>query len=210
MSPPKGITGFCCRVLISYGLLVLPWPGLQPAYAAFYRGLANLTLGGFSSDIKIGFRELRDDDDRLKDVELAIRRTGTNVERTTPINSRQTGYLPTAELVALILASPIPWARRGGALLWGLLLSHVVIFIRLAITLLYALTHQPPYIVGVSQGTSDLVYRIYEVAMKATTVSFVLPMLIWMAVTFRRGDLAAIIGPSDAAGERPRERPLSR
>ena len=188
MFPPKGSAGFVLRVLVFYGLLVLPWPGLREAYSGLFRGGANVIFGPLGSEVRIWFGPPLDDFGPDKDVELALQRKGSNTVRATPINTRLTGYLPTASVIALILATPIRWSRRWKALLWGILWVNAFIALRLAITLLYALTSQPPYIEGVTPFWSNVAYRIYEVAVRAPPTSFVVPVLIWILVVFRRRD----------------------
>ena len=73
--------------------------------------------------------------------------------------------------------------------MWGILWIHAFIALRLTITLLYALTSQPPYIEGVTPFWSDVTNALYEVAVKVPTTSFVIPVLVWILVVFRRSDV---------------------
>ena len=191
MFPPKSMAGFVGRVLLYYGLLTwVPWPGVREAYSALYRQGANLLFRRFSDEVMISFRSLTDDKDPAKDIELATRRRGTDAERTTPIDSRLSGFLPTAMVVALTLATPIPWSRRGNALLWGLVWVNAFIAAREVSTLLYTLTHPPPFHADLNPMWGEIAYRVYEIVGQAPATSFIVPVLIWILVTFRRGDLS--------------------
>ena len=200
MFPPKGITGFVVRVLLYYGLLAwVPWPGVRGAYSASYREGANLLFGQSDEELMISFRSLSDEKEPAKDIELVMRRRGTDVERTTPIDSRLSGYLPTAVVVALTLATPIPWSRRWTALLWGLVWVNVFIAAREVPTLLYTLTHPPPFHAGLNPMWGKIAYRVYEIVGRVPTTSFIVPILIWILVTFRRTDWAKfLVSPSSS------------
>lgn len=194
MFPPKGTAGFAVRVLLFYGLLAwVPWPGVSEGYSAFYRYTGNVFVESLGSEVTIWFRPPVYDKGPDKDLEFAIRAKGETAVRNTPINTRLTGYLPTVEVIALILATPIPWRRRGWAVLWGFIGANVFVAFRLATTLVYMLCHQPPYIDGVTQFWSDATYRVFEIAMRSPTISFMVPIFVWILVTFRRGDWTAFL-----------------
>ena len=200
----KRLAGFVFRVLLFYGLLVLPWPGVRQGYSVFYRESANLLFAS-SSDLIIRFRPRPlSKGDPSKDLEFAMSRRRESRERTTPIDTRLSGYLPTAELVALILATPIPWSRRGKALLWGLLWVSVFIALGHAILLLYSLTHPPAFIPDLNPVWGNVVYGVYEIIGRAPTPPFVVSILIWILVSFRGSDLSTIFGGSRRKRGHPR------
>jgi hypothetical protein len=187
------MVGFVTRVLLYYGLLAwVPWPGVREGYSAFYREGANLLFGLSGKELMISFRTLRDPSDPAKDLELVTRRRGTAAERTTPIDSRLSGYLPTVVVIALTLATPIRWSRRVNAMLWGLVWVNLFIALREIPTLLYTLTSPPPFHEGLNPMWSKLAYRVYEVIGQVPTTSFIVPALIWLVVTFRGGDLRGV------------------
>ena len=97
-------------------------------------------------------------------------------------------FWPTAMIIALVLSTPIPWSRRGWGLLWGLLLIHAFIVLRMTLELMasgYAVSEEPwalfhPGAFGrlVLQGANQLI-------VKNTSVSFVVPVVIWFLVALR-------------------------
>ena len=88
-------------------------------------------------------------------------------------------------LIALVVATPLSWSRRGWALLWGLLLTHVFIALRLTLTLAaggfavpdkaYALFHPGAFWQRILTGGQN-------VLSDNPTVSFVVPVFIWFLV----------------------------
>ena len=99
------------------------------------------------------------------------------------------GYLPIILLVALILASPVTWKRKGIALLGGLLVIHVFIWLKLYIQLLYEFNRAELNVVsfsGFQQNLMDTLHVLFVVYLGPT---FIVPVFIWLLVTFRKGDL---------------------
>ncbi|MEE9297365.1 MAG: hypothetical protein V3W34_20700, partial [Phycisphaerae bacterium] len=95
----KPAAGFCVRMVVFYGLLAAPWPGVRDAYAAVYRGAANAVFGSFGSEGLVHFQPLPQRQEAL-DSEITIRHRRSTVMATTRHSARVTGYLPTIEIVA--------------------------------------------------------------------------------------------------------------
>lgn len=151
MLPPRQLGRFFLAVLIVYAVLMAPWPGLEHGYAYLFRSGSNIVFARFWfwPDGGVRFLDLK----ALKPGDLApgtpeLEATGTfdtGMELRSQrapgaygylrTSSRYVGYGPTVVLITLVLATPILWARRGWALLWGLLLIHAFIALRLTLTL---------------------------------------------------------------------------
>ena len=143
MLPPKQIAWFLVRLVLLYAVFIAPWPVVPEAYAAAYRAVSNVVFGSFGSEGVVQFRKPQGPSDM--DTELAIRKRSSPVMGTTEHSARFMGYVPTAFVVSLILATPLPWSRRGKALLWAMLLVHGFIAIRLLIVLLYWFSGDSPW-----------------------------------------------------------------
>jgi len=105
-------------------------------------------------------------------------------------SSRYVGYGPAVVVIALVLATPIPWSRRWWALFWGMVWIHIFIVLRVTLTLTangfaadkkYALFHPSPL-------WSDVLARVESLLSDDPTVSFVVPAVIWFLVALRRSD----------------------
>jgi hypothetical protein len=102
------------------------------------------------------------------------------------LDTRSIGWDPTALTIALILATPVPWRRRGWALLWGLVLVNLFILFSLQSWIWNAspnisLTTLSPFW---KEMADDLEYTLIT----QMGVSFSMPVLIWIVVTFRLED----------------------
>jgi hypothetical protein len=203
----KGAAGFIVRLLVYFGLLAwVPWPGLQEGYRALFIGGADGVFGTSGAGISIRFRQVSGSD-RLEDVEMVVTPKGSPKFWTTPISSRVTGYLPTAAVIVLVAATPLPWPRRVRALLWAVVGVHLFILLRLAVALLYSLSvaRLGPFF-GAGGTWSDWIYRGLEVPIRMPTTSLVIAVLIWILATFRRDDLSNLMDARRRASFRPEGR----
>ncbi len=191
---PRGlIARFFFRVLLFYGLLALvPWTGLFEGYSAFSRAAGNAVFGSFGSGGMVRFRPLPEASGGM-DTEIAIRNVRSPVVGRLPHSNRFSGYLPTVETAALILATPIAWPRRWKALLWGMLLINGFVALRIWITLLRGFSmDQPCALYHPSPFWREALTHLYNYVAISPTCSFVIPALIWILVSFRSSDLAAM------------------
>ncbi len=203
MATARPIVAFALRLVILYAVLAAPWPGVRPGYAAMYRSAADLVLGSML-DGRLRFEPIPGAADG-KDVMVRLRAAeGSNQRLSMPHDSRLTGYLPTAELIALVLATPLAWPRRLIALAAGLMTVSAFIGVRLAALVAYVYAHEA------TGAPGGLISAAYEVLAVAPTPGFVVPVLIWALVCFRPAEASAWMrrvarpaGPADAARHPP-------
>jgi len=219
MLPRRVILRFTCLLVVFYVLLMIPWPGWERTYGGIFRSFGDVVFRRFWfwSDGYVRFLDhrslfLKEDIDnatpgklkadfkveRPNDVQdtlmLTMNRRVAGTFGQLSISSRIVGYWPTAWLIALILAKPMPWPRRGWALLWGLLLIHMFIAFRLSLSLAidrfgadraYSLFHLSPF-------WKDVLVRAETVFVVNPTVSFVVPTFIWLIVSVRWSEWTAL------------------
>lgn len=190
MLPVKQIVGFLARLLVFYGLLAFPWPGLREAYSAAYQAAGDAVFGSFGRDGVVRFEALPHVRGQM-DTEIVFGNRRTRpAPRAVRHSARLTGYLPTAEVLALILATPIPWSRKWKALLWGLVLVHGLVAIRVLIALLHHFSGDHPCaLYSPSPFWMVALTRVYKVTVVWVSFTFVAPLFIWILVAFRRADL---------------------
>jgi len=191
---PRQVAGFLVRCLVIYSLLVVPWPGVKDAYAAYLRAGGNLLFGSWGSRGKIELRALPPGETEWDTLSVL-----TNLERKksgeAKHNTWDLGYVPTAALVALVLATPVPWARRIRALIWGLLLVNAFVAFRMGLGFLGDFCSNQPFALYVVRPFWRPVLRqVVDVFLFAPAAYFAGPACIWLLVTFRRSDWNAIFG----------------
>lgn len=194
------VLGFALRFALAYALLVLAWPVVRPAYGAFYCALGNVVFQGGDGEVRFARKE-RIDPQQGFDVEVVMTKRGVPGKKNVmSSSSRLTGYLPTVSLVALVLATPIAWRRRRRALLWGLLLVHVFVALRMGIPIVRDFSNPNAIQVYYPGGFGRWALGIAERAfLRAPASWFVVPILIWILVAFRRDD-RELLGAGSAQG----------
>ena len=188
------VGGFLVRFLLVFGVLLVPWPGLGHAYAVLFRAGGDLVLGSFPSGVDVRFRPLPEGEAKWN-TELVVRNRQTQAVGSVPMSSRSMGYVPTAVLVGLVLATPIPWPRRRRALFWGLILVHGFVVLRLGLVILDGLSRSDalaPFIWGPFWG--KVLSRAAPALGHTPAGSYIVPVLIWVFVSFRRRDWFALFG----------------
>ena len=115
---------------------------------------------------------------------MILRTRGVETLGSIRTSSRYIGYTPLAMVFALMLATPMTWRRRGWCVVWGLVFAQAFIICRLTLTLAatgfaadkaYAVLAPGPFWFGV-------LTRVESLVSDNPTVSFVVPVLIWLTV----------------------------
>lgn len=204
---PERIGGFTWRLLLYYVLLgVAPWPGLRDAYLDLFRAGANAVFGSFGQSGRTEFAPAPESLPRW-DTYVRFSIAGTPMWVRVAYHAWIAGWIPVATLVALVLATRIPWSRRWKALVWGLVWTHVFVLFRVFVFVLFGFSG-PPLLPLLSVGPFG--HKVLEVALEVVSVSVatscVVPVLIWFLVTFRSEDWA---GALRAHGVGRRRRPAA-
>jgi hypothetical protein len=204
------IAMFLGRVALIYVILAIPWPGANKAYGLYFRALGRLAFSADDGRRELSFEAAGENSPRPNDTRIVIvNKALIHPDGSGPVRNLDVsfGWQSTALLLALILATPIPWLRRGWALLWGLLGIHgfIVMFLGFCIwsesAEISLVTLTPFWKGAVNSGKEALVGQ----------ANLAVPVLIWILVTFRREDWVGrfITGaaPSGKAGQVPRATP---
>ncbi len=203
----RAILGFLGKfigwfVLLMYVPVMFPALGIDRLYAGILIAEGNFFVGdSFGSQASVRFKP-QADDPLGRDVRIEY--TTTNGSAVNRGKTRTTGYWPTAYLMSLILASPLPWKRRGLALFAGFLLCQVFVCFRLFILSLYPCCDPttPVHVFDVSDFTLDVLGKMNWIFVRSFAGSFVLPLIIWFPLCFRISDwkeVAAATHPAEAS-----------
>ena len=205
MQSAKRIAGFFALSLVAFALLMAPWPGVQEAYGAGFRAVGNALFAWFGPAGTVHFGPISTvDPDR--DMELLLRNRLNGAEYTFTGSARLQGYKPTAFVLALTLATPIPWRRRWWALLWVFLLVNVYVALRVVVFLLAAFSGDNSlalFTLG-PFGKSALDY-LHWVVVTSFAGWLILPLPIWAFVSLRREDWRTIVQGTQAAASGEQE-----
>ena len=193
---PKGIIRFFCLFLLAFGLLMAPWPRLGRVYTKFYSAGAAFLFSSFGPTGTVNFEPLSDSEYDLHITLYHRAHTdpdGEVVAIRTRHNSRHAGYMYTAFLAALILATPIPLKRKTLVLFFGIILIHCLVASQLALRLLHAFNNGPFSMFALSPFSRRVLSVSNQAFAVNATFGFVVCVFIWILVCFRRSDWARIL-----------------
>ena len=192
MPPRSIIAGFLARFILVYGLLILPWPGLKAAYGSYFRTLTRIAFTRGNGKRILRVEAAREGTTHALDTRLTVVNRalldahGSGPAMVLELDMRAVAWLPMVLVGALILATPIPWRRRGWALVWGEVLTHGFVLFSLAVYIWneadastgLSLARFSPFWKSVMNG-------LEETLITQLGASFAVPVLIWILVTFR-------------------------
>jgi hypothetical protein len=214
----KPILAFLGRFALVFAVLAVPWPGWPETYAKALRTAARALYGSFGAKGVVLFKPNPSGGRELDTMILVGNRDqldaqGRGKAAQVPFNSRYVAYLPTALVVALVLATGLSWRRRLPALGWGLLAAHVFIAWLIWLMIVALIDAQPWLnLLKLSPFWHWLVGALHEVFHVYLGARFAVAVLIWILVTFRRDDWSKLLklaeagtGPARLREQTPRQ-----
>jgi len=188
---------FLLKAIIIFCVLAIPLSIYDRVYGNFYRGVGNTVFAKFH---KTGFaRFTASKTSFMTHVEAGNKMpTYNNVpiaNVSADFNTRYRGYIPTAFLVSLILASPLKTRRKIFSLFTGIFILTAIIMIKQWIHLLYMC----------EQGTWLLLYNFtpeqkeriewwYHNFANYSGSTLIIVIAVWILVSFRKSDMEALTG----------------
>ncbi len=191
----KFIFGFLLRFVLVYGLLTALWFSGGEYYAKALTAGGNL-ISSFWSQPTLRFQQIQPQHplalalaQQAGTREIEILWVKEKTEQWILIISSADGYIPTALVLALILATPITWKRKGRSVLWGMMLVHVFfVFSQIILILFFFSYHQEQLVVTFSPFWQAVLSATVNIVIGDIWTLYVVPILIWILVTFRRSD----------------------
>ncbi|MHC5111691.1 MAG: hypothetical protein ACYTHJ_17640 [Planctomycetota bacterium] len=113
------------------------------------------------------------------------------------ISSKITGYWPMAFILALILAKPNRLLRKLWAILLGLAITQLFVLVRVSLLMLdtcFAVPGKSYTIFTPGETSSWLLRQAKTIFVDNPTMSFTVPLVIWMLVAVTREDWAKLFG----------------
>lgn len=202
MRPARTVLAYFVKVGLVYAVFLLPFRALPDLYGASFRACGNLVFRVFGRSGRIYFEPLPGGSNKY-DTRVRLKNVGRGSSGSLDMASRTMGYLPTAFLVGLILATPLRWSRRGKGLVLGL--GLISLFVGLKLYLRFLNVFSDDNVLATYQfgalGKSALTVCLKVFSMSPVT-SYIAPVFIWILVMFRQGDVARL--HTEIYGESPR------
>lgn len=178
-------------VAVIYGALLIPWPGLMTGYRMAVTGVSNIFLGRVG-EARMKFEPMSTPT-RDKDIDVHVQHMSRGLRAKTMVNAGRT-YLPVSLAVALVAAAPVPWRRKIIALVLAVALMGAYVQFLIWLRLMTGLLTQPQFqAVQISETTLRFL-KTLEVLVKSPVLPYIVALVVFGLVTFRRDDLVRIAG----------------
>ena len=190
----KPILKFVLVFFLAYGVFIAIAPIFRDQTGKYLASLGNNFL---SSPVKNAFvsfyrnNEKFDIEIRVGNIKQAV--NGTVQRYHEKLSSYDFLYMPVALLAALILASPVSTRRKIFSFLISLFFVHLMTLSRMYIQILHIGTsHLSMDLISSSESTQRFINLMHAYFVSYGAVKLFVVIFIWLAVTFRKEDLALI------------------
>ena len=197
----KKFVGFLLRMVLIYGLFVVLWFNWGEFYGEIFRAGSNILFGSYGNQTIIHFQSYQPKDKKsILDTQVTITQEksllkGNRLTKSIKISSKHFGYTSTILVISLILATPMMWKRQLWTLLWGIILVHIFIVFRMTIGLLAFFSHNEAFgIITFNPFWQKILNFISTIFVVHIGISYIVPVIIWVLVTFRRSSTDFIGG----------------
>lgn len=172
-----------------YAALMVAYPFVAAPFSAGLAIAGDLFLHRPGWDARASFRPALDE--RGEHISITVTHPGSQQQGVTALGVRGRCYTPLIVLISLIVISPVSWKRRllAGGLAFPLL--GIVMLASMWIVAVNAIVTWPGNAFGVSAPIPAMFKWLYFYAAGVPMTVIVVPLVLWGACTFRRGDFAA-------------------
>jgi hypothetical protein len=186
---PKPVLRFFAQT-IALLLAIGIWPAPRAAYPAIFHAHANALVTRLAAPhVRLG-APAADSGEHTDTAMTAAPRAGEPTAWTSYFDVVRIGYWPSAALLALLLATPLPPLRRALAAAIGLVLVDLFTLARIGVEIAYA-SHALRLRAGViGHGPLDLILRIGSEALPATIPSAAFVLVCWVLLANPRRTIA--------------------
>lgn len=197
MKKSKSLLKFLLIFAVSYAVLLVAANFMDTYYANSYRWFGKVFFENYGEKGFLQFFPVEEKTTyRLstkvvifnKDQIQVARQTGQATVKGAEffVSSWYNGLLPDILLLSLIIASPVPWKRKLFAALVGLILFDLFILLKWKLAIAWEISQNPW--LELPTKNPDLVKTGYEIFVRNIETTIILPVLIWVVVTFRKKD----------------------
>lgn len=179
----RGVLWFAARFACALALLLAPWPRLGVLYSAAATEVGNSALGWFeSSQAQLAFAP-PDSGEFSTVLNAQVNRTGQTLR--VPVDLRTLAFIPTATLIALVLADGFrrPVRRTALQLLWSGLALHAFLFVSLLVPLcLFFAAPEPMQLFQMNPTLDTILTVFYRSLVTPPGMIYAIPFAVWLMI----------------------------
>jgi hypothetical protein len=193
----KHLLVFFCLFILVYAAMMALWPVWGGIYVRCYRSGSSLIFDSTDSTCFVRFHMSKDSENEIKmsfhhrDRLDKHGRPATLLRISNDIHHGV--YIYFAFIVALIAATPIPLKRKGWAMLWGVMLTHVFFVFRQTVLILYIFSSKPLSLLALSPFWKGVLLLHTQILTVNIAPGYIVIVFIWILVSWRREDWDRIL-----------------
>jgi len=177
-----------------YGVVLFAGTAGDRKYAEWFRSVSRNVFGSIVDNGAVGFVALKKPEQPkfTTEMRLANKREMENAMNhnkqyrsvMVTLSSWYTGYLPTMLTIALLLAIPgLALPKKALALLGGMVVIHLFIFVKLYIQILYEFERNEwLQVVQFSPSRQQVMDKLFDLLVQSMGLNFAMPVVICLAV----------------------------
>ncbi len=193
MGHNRAVITFFGRLILFYGLLIAPWPGVKSGFVSLYVACGDAIFGSVVREGTVHFHPMDDPVVRY-DIRMAITVERTGYTHKVDLRSRHMAYIPLAVLTALVLATPMPWPKKFGNLVLGLIVVMMIILGRHVLLVLFLCAQPAVDLLGPVYNRNMIMLLTKYLGGEDIVTSMAGSFLVWLLVCFRARDWESWIG----------------
>lgn len=197
MFPRRLIVGFLVRLTIAYLALLAVYPLIRAPYIGSTCFTWNMLFCRFVRETSIRFEQIPND--KRTDMRMVLTQRGGEWQSTLPTNTQRLSYVPSIVLFSLVLASPFPWRRRLIALAWSVPIAFVLASLRAALLIIRLGIDSPLKVFEPNPFWRSAYSSFVEIMVWLPTGMYLVPVIAWILLMFRRGDVRMLLTSNRAA-----------
>jgi hypothetical protein len=192
VSPARRVAAFALRAVALYVVLLVAWIPIAGPARAVFEGASEFVLGVVMPGIEVDYLPLEQPTPGF-DTRLAVTNRAAGLRRATPVSVRQIAWIPLCAVLALVVATPVPWSRRRRAALIAAGLALAFAVLRVGLKVLYEASDEGLGLVELGPGTRAVLEHAVHATFQSVVASVTVPVVIWVLATFRAGDLRRLL-----------------
>lgn len=175
-------------VVVTYGALMVPWPGVMSGYRRVMAATSNIFLRRIANG-RMTF-EVMESPTLDKDITVNVQNISTGSKARMSVNARRS-YLPVSLAAALIVAAPIPWRRKVIALGLGLVLMMAYVQFTFWLKIVHMLSEPKFGAMQLADSTRKFLMLLIKLTM-SPVLPYIVSVVVFGLVTVRREDVVRL------------------
>ncbi len=194
----KPLLKFLLVFVVTYVALLMVAKNVENPYAQSYRWLGKALFENYGTKGFLQFFPIEEESTYRLSTKVVIfnkhqirsaKQSGQATVKGAEllVSSWYNGLLPIVILLSLIVASPVPWKRKLLATLIGLILLYLFFILKWKLSIAWEI--QQNKWLDIPTRSPGLVKTGHAIFVENIETTIIVPVFIWIAVTFRKRDI---------------------